>query len=269
LITYTVQVGDTLFSIAQRFGVTVDVIIRTNNITDPNAIFVGQTLRIPVTGQPPTPPPAPPGGREITYIVRPGDTLTIIARRFGTTVSAIVSRNRITNPNFIQVGQTLIIPVIGVPTPPPAPPIPPIPIPPTPPTPPTPSEPPIQRRDSTVVEGLRFVLRVDKAIYRRGEPIVMFLIKTNFSNRTIRLDYRTSQRVEFRLRTGGQIVWTWSDGRIFAQVEGTETFRPGETKVYREVFTDTSRLQVGVYRLVGWNLATPQERLDVEFRITR
>lgn len=59
---YVVQAGDTLSSIAQKFGTTVNVIIRANNITDPNLIFVGQVLTIPgvavppVTPAPPTPP---------------------------------------------------------------------------------------------------------------------------------------------------------------------------------------------------------------------
>lgn len=267
MITYIVQPGDTLFGIAQRFGVTMDAIIRANNIANPNLIFVGQVLRIPVAAPPPAPPgppTIPPGAREITYIVQPGDTLTSIAQRFGSSVTAIVRRNRITNPNFIQVGQTLIIPVFAPPFPPPPTPPPPIP----PPTPPPPTPPaPEQRIESRIVDGLLFVLRVDKAVYRRGEPIVMTLSKSNISNRTITLDYTTSQRVDFRLRHRGQIIWTWSEGRVFLPVTGRETFRPGETKVYREVFTDTARLETGIYRLVGWNLATPQERLTVEFRI--
>jgi len=56
---YVVQPGDTLFSIAQRFGTTVQAIIQANNITDPNLITVGQVLIIPVTPPGPTPTPIP------------------------------------------------------------------------------------------------------------------------------------------------------------------------------------------------------------------
>lgn len=62
---YVVQAGDTLAAIAQRFGTTVDAIVRANNITNPDLIFVGQVLVIPSPGVPPTPPvptPVPPVG---------------------------------------------------------------------------------------------------------------------------------------------------------------------------------------------------------------
>ncbi|MBP7332579.1 MAG: LysM peptidoglycan-binding domain-containing protein, partial [Firmicutes bacterium] len=50
MATYTVQTGDTLFAIAQRYGVTVEAIVQANSITNPNVIFVGQVLTIPGTG---------------------------------------------------------------------------------------------------------------------------------------------------------------------------------------------------------------------------
>lgn len=125
--TYIVQPGDTLTRIAQRFGTTVDALVRTNNIANPNVIHVGQQLQVPDNGSnpAPTPPPPPPGGGSTTpgiYIVQPGDTLFRIATRFGTTVAAIVQANNITNPNIIHVGRQLIVPGASgspVPTPPP------------------------------------------------------------------------------------------------------------------------------------------------------
>ncbi|HHV62403.1 MAG TPA: LysM peptidoglycan-binding domain-containing protein [Firmicutes bacterium] len=62
MITYVVQPGDTLAGIAARFGTTVEAIARANNITNPDLIYVGQVLRIPVGVAPPVPPgpPAPP-----------------------------------------------------------------------------------------------------------------------------------------------------------------------------------------------------------------
>lgn len=49
-LLYTVQAGDTLFSIAQRFGVSLDDVIEANNISNPDVIFEGDTLTIPPAG---------------------------------------------------------------------------------------------------------------------------------------------------------------------------------------------------------------------------
>ena len=97
-VEYTVRRGDTLWDIARRYGTTVEAIVRENAIADPNRIYVGQVLRIPVD----------PEGVE--YTVRPGDTLWDIARRYGTTVEAIARENSIPDPNRIYVGQVLRIP---------------------------------------------------------------------------------------------------------------------------------------------------------------
>lgn len=56
---YTVQRGDTLYAIARRFNTTVTVLVRLNNLSNPNLIFVGQKLKIPVGGATPTPTPTP------------------------------------------------------------------------------------------------------------------------------------------------------------------------------------------------------------------
>ena len=126
--TYVVQWGDTMFRIAVRFNTTVQAIAQANNIANPNLIFPGQQLVIPTGGTTPppatsmpatVPPPAtsvpstPPPGGQTTYVVQPGDTLNSIARRFGTTTSAIAQANGIVNPNLIFVGQVLVIPTGG------------------------------------------------------------------------------------------------------------------------------------------------------------
>jgi LysM repeat protein len=111
--TYTVQYGDTLYWIAVRFNTTVSALAQANNIANPNLIFAGQTLVIP-TGTQPTPPPAATGTpqpcQQVTHVVQRGEYLASIARRYNTTVSAIVQANNIANPNLIFPGQTLIIP---------------------------------------------------------------------------------------------------------------------------------------------------------------
>jgi len=99
--TYTVVRGDTLSGIAARFGTTVAELVRLNNISNPNLIFPGQVL---IISEGTTPPPA-----GTTYTVVRGDTLTSIARRFGTTVAELVRLNNIANPNLIFPGQVLIV----------------------------------------------------------------------------------------------------------------------------------------------------------------
>ncbi len=58
--THVVQSGETLSTIAQRYGVTWQAIAQANNLANPNVIYVGQRLLIPVAGGPPPPPPPPP-----------------------------------------------------------------------------------------------------------------------------------------------------------------------------------------------------------------
>lgn len=115
--TYIVRWGDTLFSIARRFGTTVDAIKAANGLTS-DLIIVGQELTIPGGGVPPGPPPPPDGG-PIVHIVQPGENLFRIALRYGTTVDAIARANNVANPWYIYVGQRLIIPGTDGGTPPP------------------------------------------------------------------------------------------------------------------------------------------------------
>ena len=97
-ITYTVQAGDSLWLIAQRYGTTVDAIIQANNLTS-NILQIGQVLRIPVSQSP-----------YVEYTVRAGDTLWDLSRRYGTTVDAIMQANGLTS-TLLQIGQVLRIPV--------------------------------------------------------------------------------------------------------------------------------------------------------------
>ncbi|MGI5839991.1 MAG: LysM peptidoglycan-binding domain-containing protein, partial [bacterium] len=110
---YTVVAGDSLFTIAQRFGTTVNAILAINpQITNPDLIFPGQVICVPTaTTTPPSPPPptCPPGS--FRYTVKSGDSLFLIAQRFGTTVNAILSINpQITNPDLIFPGQIICVP---------------------------------------------------------------------------------------------------------------------------------------------------------------
>jgi LysM repeat protein len=107
---YTVRRGDTLAEIAARFGTTVAAILSANRISNPNVIFVGQRLNIPHTRTTIVPAPRVSAPRGRTYVVQPGDTLFLIAARFGRNVYDVARANGILNLNHIFVGQVLTIP---------------------------------------------------------------------------------------------------------------------------------------------------------------
>jgi len=111
---YVVRAGDTLNSIAARFGVSPGVLARANGISNPNRIYIGQRLVVPGSAAPVTQPAQSPTSSGGTYIVQPGDTLAKIAARYRTTVAALMAANGIRNPDLIWVGQRLR--VSGTPT---------------------------------------------------------------------------------------------------------------------------------------------------------
>ncbi len=103
---HIVRQGETLSGIAARYGTTPQAIAQANSLRNPNLIYAGQRLTIPGGG-------GGAAGAGGTYIVRPGDTLSAIAARHGTTVNAIVAANGLANANTIYAGQRLIIPSGG------------------------------------------------------------------------------------------------------------------------------------------------------------
>ncbi|MDD4569340.1 MAG: BsuPI-related putative proteinase inhibitor [Tepidanaerobacteraceae bacterium] len=210
----------------------------------------------------------------IRYVVRAGDTLSLLAARYGTTVAAIMEANNLANADLIFVGQVLLIPVSG-PTPPPTtpecPPCPPCPPTPTPPpTPPPPTPPPERPVVRRTFDGIEFTFSLNKRVYRLGERIIIRLQKKNILRVPLTLTYRTSQKVDFRVTRDDRLIWQWSQGRFFTQAITIDRLQPGEVKVYREVWDqrgDGLITRPGNYRITGWNLATPGIRLSLDFRI--
>ncbi len=111
-VVHQVTYGDTLYSIAVRYGVTVDEIAAANNIAYTWSIKVGQQLTIPgsfvpdTTAQVQNPLVA---AAPVQHVIRPGETLAGIAARYGITPDLILRANNIANPNLIYYGQTLNI----------------------------------------------------------------------------------------------------------------------------------------------------------------
>lgn len=109
--SYKVVAGDTVSSIAQRFGVSTAGLLAANGLGWKSLIFPGQTLKISgataSTATTAAPAPAPASNR---YTIRSGDTVGAIAARFGTTTQAVLSANGLSWTSIIYPGQTLAIP---------------------------------------------------------------------------------------------------------------------------------------------------------------
>jgi len=106
---YIVKAGDSLKSIAARYGTTWQILAAVNGLPNANYIFAGQRLTIaysaPIPSQP-VPVPSTPG----TYVVKQGETLKTIGALYGVSPEAIAAANGITNVNLIYAGQVLRIP---------------------------------------------------------------------------------------------------------------------------------------------------------------
>lgn len=161
------------------------------------------------------------------YTVRPGDTLTSIAREQGTTVQNLVTLNQIADPDQINAGQTLLLSLEGID-----------------------AGDGSRSVNSRVIDGLLYVLVTNRTRYGRGEPVNITLYKINVTARAIRLVYNTGQRFDFEaVRSDGTVVWRWSQGRVFTQQTETVTLQPGQNQVFRATWDQ--RNQQG-------NLVAPQ-----------
>lgn len=122
---HTVQVGETLSSIAARYGVNTNILIEVNNILDPNALMVGASLLIPGLASPSDSGETEASGETstddttgqatgsqevVTHLVQQNETISGIAASYGVSVASLTEANGLINPNLLRAGQVLVIP---------------------------------------------------------------------------------------------------------------------------------------------------------------
>lgn len=124
--TYTVERGDSLWSISKKHGLTVGELAKTNNISAGTALQPGRKLIIPgkpgaakeavapssmsLPSEKTAVTPRPTGGEALKHTVAVGESLGVIARKYQVKVADLVEANNITDPSKVRAGQTLVIP---------------------------------------------------------------------------------------------------------------------------------------------------------------
>jgi membrane-bound lytic murein transglycosylase D len=138
--SHTIQKGDTVNAISSRYGVTPQELMAANNIASPQSLSIGKVLVIPgaetksaqalvaqktaadkaAAGKAPSgkaaaakSAAAPDAGRAASYVVKPGDTVHAISKRFDVSPQTLMAANNIASPSSLQVGKTLSIPGSG------------------------------------------------------------------------------------------------------------------------------------------------------------
>jgi len=134
---YTITKGDTISSIAARFGVSTQAVLSANGLSWSSIIYPGQTIAIPgtvlaaeqVSSVTPTPTPAAPAPAaepttpvvstpapviNTSYLIKSGDTISSIAKKFNVSIQAILSANGLSWSSIIYSGRTLTIPGVNV-----------------------------------------------------------------------------------------------------------------------------------------------------------
>ena len=112
---HRVRRGQALSVIAERYGTSVKALMRLNGLANPRRVRAGQLLKIPgrfvakADSSAPSAAPPPPK-QSVQHRVRRGETLSVIAERYGTSVKALMRLNGLTNPRRVRAGQLLNIP---------------------------------------------------------------------------------------------------------------------------------------------------------------
>lgn len=109
--TYTVRRGETLGGIAVRLGVSLGGLVTANNLRDPDIVREGQVLTVP--GPAAATPVAPPPPSAAVHRVASGESLGLIARKYGTTIEALAAANGIRDVNRVREGTVLRVASAG------------------------------------------------------------------------------------------------------------------------------------------------------------
>jgi LysM repeat protein len=119
-VTHVVKSGETPASIAKRYGVSADALMKANGITDASKLKVGQKLAVPSAKLKASAPSPRPGAAPkaapaktasaATHLVKAGETITSIAKKHGVSADALMRANGITDASKLKVGQKLKIP---------------------------------------------------------------------------------------------------------------------------------------------------------------
>ncbi|MFA5523237.1 MAG: LysM peptidoglycan-binding domain-containing protein [Tissierellales bacterium] len=112
---YTIKAGDTFYTIASEFNITVRQLQQANPLVNPFNLVVGQRICVPVPPSIPEPPVIPPCIDGTYYSIRPGDTFYSLANRFNVTIRQLQDANPTVDPNSLVVGRIICIPAKVVP----------------------------------------------------------------------------------------------------------------------------------------------------------
>ena len=115
---YTVKAGETLSEIADRYGTSVDRLVRLNGLRDANDLWAGSRIQVPGASARPR---VAVNKNAKTHQVQPGESLSAIADRYGVSMQRLIAINGISNPNQVMAGSTLVLRSTSKPKPKPQP----------------------------------------------------------------------------------------------------------------------------------------------------
>jgi len=105
---YTVKPGETLSELAERYGTSVQRLMQLNNLRGPQDLWAGSRIQVPITRTTTAAAPKPAVNKNATqHKVQSGETLSVIADRYGVSMQNLIALNGISNPNQVEVGRTL------------------------------------------------------------------------------------------------------------------------------------------------------------------
>lgn len=117
-VVHVVRAGESMSVIAKRYGVSLTKLLAANKLANASLIYVGQRITIPgATSTTPSTPAKPgkpgatkPGTADSVYVVKAGDSMSVIAQRFGVSLTKLLAANKIADASRIYVGQKIVIP---------------------------------------------------------------------------------------------------------------------------------------------------------------